>query len=101
MRLRARQHQKRSHQNAQRADERARIAAEYQPTPSASRASTTCIHPAVVKNQEPMKHSRFGRPAPAVADIPGAVAIAKNVEPIANNQHCRRSVATGRPTGSR
>jgi hypothetical protein len=77
------------------------VAAEYHPTPSVGRASTNCIHPAVVKNQDPMKHNRFERPAPAVADILGRVAIAKNVEPIANNQHCLRSVATWAPTGSR
>jgi hypothetical protein len=32
-------------------------------------------------------------PAPATADNPGMVAIANNDEPIANNQHCRVSVA--------
>jgi hypothetical protein len=40
-------------------------------------------------------------PAPAAADIPGTVAIANNVEPIANNQHCRRRVATDGLTSSR
>jgi hypothetical protein len=48
----------------------------------------------VVKNHEPMKHNRLTNPAPATADIPGIVAIANNVEPIANSQHCRDSVAT-------
>ncbi len=77
------------------------VAAESHPIPRAGRASTSCIHPAVVKNHEPTKHSRLDSPAPAVADIPGSVAIANNVEPIANNQHCRRSVATDGPRGSR
>jgi hypothetical protein len=48
----------------------------------------------VVKNQEPTKHNRLTSPAPATADNPGNVAIANNVEPTANSQHCRDSVAT-------
>lgn len=57
-------------------------------------ASTSCIQPAVVKNQDPMKHSRLAIPAPATADNPGIVAIANSDEPIAKSQHCRLSVAT-------
>jgi hypothetical protein len=48
-----------------------------------------------------MKHNRLGSPAPAVAGSPGIVATANSVEPIANNQHCGRKVATDRPRGSR
>jgi len=47
-----------------------------------------------VKNQEPAKHNRLVSPEPATADIPGIVAIANNVEPMANSQHCLDSVAT-------
>jgi hypothetical protein len=68
-------------------------AAEYHPIRSGIPDNTSCIHAAVVKNQEPMKHSRLGRPAPVVAGSPGMVAIANNEDPIANSQHCRRSVA--------
>jgi hypothetical protein len=69
-------------------------AAESHPIRSAGLDNTNCIHPAVVKNQEPMKHNRFVSPAPAIADNPGIVAIANNVEPITNSQHCRDSLAT-------
>jgi hypothetical protein len=70
------------------------VAAESQPIRSAGPDNASCIHPAVVKNQEPMKHNRLASPAPATAGNPGIVAIANNDEPIANNQHCRDSVAT-------
>jgi hypothetical protein len=70
------------------------VAAESHPIRSRGPDNTNCIHPAVVKNQDPMKHSRLASPAPAIADKPGIVAIAKNVEPMANSQHCRDSVAT-------
>jgi hypothetical protein len=70
------------------------VAAESHPIRSTGPDNTNCIHPAVVKNQEPMKHNRFTSPAPAIADNPGIVAIAKNVEPMAKSQHCHRSVAT-------
>ena len=73
------------------------VAADSQPIRSAGPDKTNCIQPAVVKNHEPTKHSRLTRPAPATADNPGSVAIANNVEPIANNQHCRDSVATPQP----
>jgi hypothetical protein len=59
------------------------------PDTGRGRANTNCIQPAVVKNQEPMKHNRLHSPAPAVAEIPGIVATANKVEPIANSQHCR------------
>ena len=41
-----------------------------------------------------MKHNRLASPAPATEGSPGIVAIANSDEPIANSQHCRRSVAT-------
>jgi hypothetical protein len=63
------------------------VAAESHPIRSAGLDNTNCIHPAVVKNQEPMKHNRLVSPAPAKADTPGIVAIANNVAPIANSQH--------------
>ena len=70
------------------------VAAESHPIRRAGPDNTSCIHPAEVKNQEPMKHNTLASPAPAIADTPGIVAIANNVEPIANSQHCLRSVAT-------
>jgi hypothetical protein len=45
-----------------------------------------------VKNQEPTKHSRLVAPAPPTMENPGAVPIANKDEPIANNQHWRRSI---------
>ena len=70
------------------------VAAESHPIRSAGPDKTNCIHPAKVKNHEPTKHNRLTSPAPASADKPGSVATAKSVEPIANSQHCRDSVAT-------
>jgi hypothetical protein len=70
------------------------VAADSHPIQIAGPDSTNCIQPAVVKNQEPMKHNRLAKPAPATADNPGIVAVANNDEPIANNQHCRVRVAT-------
>src|ERR1700676_1955598 len=69
-------------------------AAGSPPAPSAGPKKTNCIHPAEVKNHEPAKHNRLTSPAPASADKLGSVATAKSVEPIANSQHCRDSVAT-------
>ena len=54
--------------------------------------SSSWISAALVKNQEPMKHSRLVAPAPPTVANPGAVAIANKDEPIANNQHWRRSI---------
>ncbi len=51
------------------------------------------IRAALVKNQEPMKHSRLVAPAPANMAKPGAVPIANKHEPIANNQHWRRKTS--------
>jgi hypothetical protein len=55
--------------------------------------SSSWISAALVKNQEPMKHSRLVAPAPPTMANPGAVPIANNDEPIANNQHWRRSIS--------
>jgi hypothetical protein len=55
--------------------------------------SSSWISAALVKNQEPMKHSRLVAPAPASVPNPGAVPIAKKDDPIANNQHWRRSIS--------
>jgi hypothetical protein len=40
-----------------------------------------------VKNHEPTKHRVFAATAPASQANPGAVAVAKKVDPIANSQH--------------
>ena len=72
------------------------MAAEYHPIRSGMPDKANCIQAAVVKNQDPAKHKRLGRPAPVVAGSPGIVAIANSEEPIANSQHCRRRVATVR-----
>lgn len=63
------------------------VAADSQPTPGPD--STSCIQPALVKNQDPTKQSRLVSPAPAIADSPGRVASANSDEPAANSQHCR------------
>ncbi len=55
--------------------------------------SISWISAALVKNQEPMKHSRLVAPAPATMANAGAVPIANKDEPIANNQHWRRKTS--------
>jgi len=55
------------------------------------RLSRSWIIAALVKNQEPMKHSRLVAPAPPTMANPGAVPIANKDEPITNNQHWLRS----------
>jgi hypothetical protein len=54
--------------------------------------SSSWVSAATVKNHEPTKHSRLVAPAPPTMENPGAVPIANNDEPIANNQHWRRSI---------
>lgn len=58
---------------------------------SARSVSRSCINAAVLKNHDPTKHRASAVPAPAHDGKPGTVATAKNVEPTANSQHCRRS----------
>ncbi len=53
---------------------------------------SSCMAAALVKNQEPTKHRAFVAVALAAEANPGAVPIAKNAEPIMNNQHCRHSI---------
>src|ERR1700728_3963529 len=54
--------------------------------------SDSWISAALVKNQEPMKHSRLVASAPQSIANPGAVPIANNDEPIMNNRHWARSI---------
>ena len=49
--------------------------------------SNSWISAALVKNQDPMKHSSLVAPAPQSIANPGAVPIANKDEPIMNNRH--------------
>jgi len=58
--------------------------------------SKSWISAALVKNQEPMKHSRLAASAPQSIANPSAVPTANNDEPIMNNQHWARSISIPR-----
>src|SRR5882757_75583 len=58
---------------------------------------TSWTHAALVKNQEPMKQAALAAPAPASAEKPGAVPVAKQRDPMTNNQHwCVNVTIAGR-----